>query len=255
MRLWRIIFAPPLAEKSFEGVCMFWIIVLLVVIGIVVLSVIGSRKTKAREKEEAAAREQKLKEEQERVIKELEPQAAAGDAVAAKKLAMIKEKINEPIVYGSTYSDYGMIYYRAQNLDTVYSTAGNLLLQAIARHGGWDDFSIGKESDNTKNPKEGNMVCYFSAVTGESCSVDWFYDTKRSVSSLTGGSVSVHTGYNCISASMSLKMQPETVSAIVEEFTREITSYLKSNGGYQVCMTVTHFYEAKTKKLTEIWNS
>jgi hypothetical protein len=234
---------------------MFWIIVLVVVIVIVVFGAINSRKAKEQEKAEAAAAAEKRKEEQERLIKELESQAAAGDAVAAKKLTMIKEKINEPIVYDSTYSDYGSIYYRgAQHLDTIYSTAGNLLLKAIAEHGGWDDFSIAKETDNTKNPKEGNMDCYFSAVTGESCSVSWWYNVKRTVFSFSG-ETAVYTGYNSISASISLKMPAETVAAILEEFTRGITAFLKSNGAYQVCMNASQFYEPKTRKLTEIWNS
>jgi hypothetical protein len=53
---------------------------------------------------------------------------------------------------------------------------------------------------------------------------------------------------------VSLKMHSETITAIVEEFTRGITSYLKSHGGYQVYRTVSHFYELKARKLTEIWN-
>jgi type II secretory pathway pseudopilin PulG len=239
---------------------MFWIIVLAVVIVIVVFSVIGSRKAREREKAEAAAAAEKRKEEQERLIKELEPQAAAGDAVAAKRLTMIKEKINEPIVYDSTYSHYGIIYYRAQDLPTVYRTAGNILLDAIARHGGWDDFSIEKEVDNTNKPKEGNMCCYFTAVTGESCSVDWWYNTTNITGACTrpnpnGGVISCHAGYNSISASVSLKMQPETVAAIVEEFAREITGYIKSNGGYQVYRAVSEFYEPKGRRRNEIWNS
>jgi hypothetical protein len=239
---------------------MFWIIVLVAVIVIVVLGVKGLRKAREWEKAEAAAAAEKLKAEQERLIKELEPKAAAGDAVAAKRLTMIKEKINVPIARGSTYGTYDLIYYRAQNLDTVYRTAGNILLQAIARHGGWDDFSIEKEVDNTKKPKEGNMCCYFTAVTGESCSVDWWYNTTNTTGACTrpspnGGVASVHTGYNSISASVSLKMQPETVAVIVEEFTREITGYIKSNGGYQVYRAVSEFYKPKGRKLTEIWNS
>jgi hypothetical protein len=234
---------------------MFWIIVVVVVIVVVVLGTISSRKTKEREKAEAAAAAQKQKEEQERLIKELESKAAAGDADAAKKLTMIKEKINAPFVNGGTYNEYGYsIYYRARNLDTVYSAAGNILLRAIAGHGGWDDFSIEKETDNTKNPKEGYMTCYFNAVTGESCSVDWSYNTERTVFSFSGGT-EAYTGYLSISARVYLKMPPETVTAIVKEFTREITAFLKSNGGYQVCMNASQFNEPKTRKLTEIWNS
>jgi hypothetical protein len=128
-------------------------------------------------------------------------------------------------------------------------------LQAIARHGGWDDFSIEKEMDNTNKRKEGDISCHFTAVTGESCSVNWFYHTTGDCNSLNGGAVSVHTGYCTISASMSLKMQPETVAVIVEEFTREITGYIKSNGGYQVYRAASKLYEPKGRKLTEIWNS
>jgi hypothetical protein len=232
---------------------MFWIIVLVIVIVIVVLGVISSHKTNERLKAEAVAAAEKLKEEQERLIKELELQAATGDAIAAKKLTMVKEKVNIPFVYGSTYSSYGSIYYRAQNLDTVYRTAGNILLQAISRHGGWDDFSIKKETDNTNKPKEGNMSCDFTADTGESCDVAWYYNTTGQCSQPNGG---VHTGYCIISASMRLKMQSETVAVIVEEFTREITSYIKSNGGYQVYTSVSDFYKKpESRKLTEIWNS
>jgi len=234
---------------------MFWIILLVVVIVIVVFGAIGSRKTKEREKAEAAVAAEKKKVEQERLMKELESQATAGDAVAAKRLTVIKEKINEPLVYGNTYSTYGMIIYRAQNLETVYSTAGNILLQAIAKHGGWDDFSIEKETDNTNKPKEGNMHCSFTAPTGESCSIEWSYNTTGYCTRLIGGATSTHTGYCTISASMYLKMKAETVAVIVEEFIRGITSYIKSYGGYQVCMTATNFFEPKTKKLTEIWNS
>jgi hypothetical protein len=239
-------------QKMVRGVCMFWIIVLVVVIVIVVLGVKGSRKAKEREKAEAAAAAEKMKEEQERLIKELESQAAAGDAVAAKRLAMFKEKINAPFAYGSTYNNYDSNNYRAPNLDTVYRAAGNILLQVIAMNGGWDDFSIGKETDNTNKPKEGDMSCYFTAATGESCSVDWYYNSVGVCTSPNRGS---HTGYCSISARMSLKMQPETVAVIVEEFTREITGYIKSNGGYQVYRAVSQFYEPKGRRLTEIWNS
>jgi hypothetical protein len=235
--------------------CMFWIIVLAVVIVIVIFGTINSRKTKEREKAEAAAAAEKRKEEQERMIKELETQAAAGDAVAAEKLTIIKKKINEPLVYDNTSRHYGFIHYRAQNLDTVYRTAGNILLEAIAGHGGWDDFVIEKERDSTNQPDEGYMSCSFIAATGESCMVEWSYHTKGHCTRHNGGSVSVHTGYFDISANMQLKMPPETVAVIVEEFTREITSYIKSHGGYQVCITASQFYEPRTIKLTEIWDS
>ena len=202
---------------------MFWIIVSVVVIVIVVLVAVRNtpkakekrRLAEEKRKEEAAAAEQKKKEENERFLKELESKAAAGDAAAEKLLNYLRFKLTQPLVYGYSRS----IRYMGLQINTVYSTAGNMLLQIIAESDGWDDFSIEKETDNTKNPKEGSMKCSFTAPTGESCSVTWGY--KKGF-------------YDFIFASINLRTNSLVVDGVLREFEQKMIGFLKSKGASPV---------------------
>ena len=192
---------------------MFLIVLLAVVVVIVVLKVIISQKKKAR----AVAEEQRRKVEDESLVKELEPKAAAGDAAATKLLNYLRLRITQPFVNGSSRN----IQYRGVKIGTVYSTAGNTLLQIIAEYDGWDDFSIENEKDSTNDPKYGRMVCYFTAPTGESCSVTWGYDD--------GSSFPNHP-HDFISATIKLRKNSIGVEGILREFEQKMISFLKSQG-------------------------
>jgi hypothetical protein len=231
---------------------MFWVILLAVVAVIVFFCVKGSRKAKENRKavealepletrtaagdeeakeelkkqlESMAAKgnnvakgklqELRAKEEDERMIKELKSKAAAGDAAAEKLFNYLELKVGKPFVYGSSKS----IHYRGPQIDNAYRTSGNILLQIIAESDGWDDYSIGKESDDTKNPKEGSMRCDFTSPTKESCSVTWGY--KKGC-------------YNFIFADIHLRANSLVVEGILREFEQKMIGFLKSQGASPV---------------------
>jgi hypothetical protein len=245
---------------------MFWVILLVVVAVIVFFCVKGSRKAKENRKavealepletrtaagdeeakeelkkqlESMAAKgnnvakgklqELRAKEEDERMIKELESKAAAGDATAEKLFKYLELKVGRRFVYGSSKS----IHYRGLQINNAYSTAGNILLQIIAESDGWDDFSIGNEKDDTKNPKEGSMRCDFTAPTKESCSVTWGY--KKGF-------------YDFIFVSINLKLNSILVDSILREFEQKMIGFLKSQGASPV--TGSDF-----SHLARFWNS
>ena len=202
---------------------MFWIILLIVVAVIVVLIVRGStprarekrRLAEQKRKEEATAAEKKKKEEDERFLMELESKAATGDAAAEKLFNYLRFKLTQPLYYGSSKS----IRFRGLQINTVFSTAGNTLLQIIAESDGWDDFSIEKETDDTQNPREGSMRCSFTAPSGESCSVTWGY--KKGV-------------YDFILADIKLRTNSVLVDAILRIFEERMICFLKSQGASPV---------------------
>lgn len=183
----------------------------------IVKNKIAIAKNKKEKMEEAAAvaAAQKQKEEDERLLNELKPKVAAGDAAAEKLFHYIEG--SHRIVHGS--SEY--IRFRGAKTNTVYSTAGNILLQIIAESNGWDDFSVGNETDNTKNPKEGSMSCSFTAPTRESCSVEWGYEKKVAF-------------YDYIHVSINLRTNSLVVEGILREFEEKMISFLKSQGASPV---------------------
>jgi hypothetical protein len=218
---------------------MFWIVLLVIVGGLVFLVVIGSRKAKEREAAEAVKKAEeaaKEAEELEKVLEEFRTKAKAGDAIAQKRYDYLTLKNDKPLCSAS--SRY--IRFKGAQTNTVYSTAGNILLQVIAGSDGWDDFSIGSEYDDTKNRKEGHMQCRFKAPTGETCYVTWGYDKRFA-----------ERAHDYIRADVCLKTNSILTNSIVREFEEKMIGFLKSQGAVRVRTVI----DADSVALDRIWDA